>query len=124
MKQERLINALECIERLIKHTENVKNIARTNWKSAKVIVRTEASDSILNICRPIRHALNKAIEKPVRQEGNCEICPDCGTTVRKKDNYCRICGQRLKVQMKKEKALYEEIKQKKKKGKNQNGRKG
>lgn len=49
----------------------------------------------LHIYRPIRHALQKAIKKPVKVVGNRAFCPDCGTAIKRKDNYCRICGQRL-----------------------------
>lgn len=93
MKQERLIGALELTERLMKMTENkVMYHARQNGKSIYMLA---AIGNALHVYRPIRYALRKAIEKPVRTDGNRAFCPDCGTGIKKKDNYCRICGQRL-----------------------------
>lgn len=100
MKQERLERSLEWINRLMNLAETAPQYcARTNGKSIYVLAMTGQA---LRIYRPIRHALQKAIEKPVRTQGNRAFCSDCGTGVKKKDNYCRICGQRLAAQEKKE----------------------
>lgn len=80
MKQERLERSLEWLETLIKRTE---------------LHGGYLAKRALRLYRPLRHATRKAVEKPVRTDGNRAFCPDCGTVVRKKDNYCRICGQRL-----------------------------
>lgn len=93
MKQERLIKSLEFIERVIERAER-----------APVAMSKQA----LQIYRPIRHALNKAIEKPARKDGNRAFCPDCGTTASKRDNYCRTCGQRLKIRETEKKPFYTE----------------
>lgn len=94
MKQERLERSLEWINRLMDLAETTPNYyyARGNGRSLYLIAMFGKT---LHIYRPIRHALQKAIEKPVRMDGNRAFCPDCGTGVKKKDNYCRICGQRL-----------------------------
>ena len=124
MKQERLIKSLEFIERVIDRAERTP-VEIANGRSAYLTKYAAImSKQALQIYRPIRHALNKAIEKPARKDGNRALCPDCRTTVRKKDNYCRICGQRLKMQQKEEKPFYEKLNQKKRKGKNENGKKG
>ena len=114
MKQERLIKSLEFIERVIKRAGKVQVFPRGNGKSIYMMSYIGImGGQALQIYRPIRYALNKAIEKPIRWDGNRALCQDCGTTVSKKDNYCRICGQRLKMQKKEEKPFYEEFNQKK-----------
>lgn len=89
MRQERIKRSLDWIERLIARVEAVKAARITPIYSGSF------EESALRIYRPLRHAARKAVEKPVRMQGNRAFCPDCGTGVSKKDNYCRICGQRL-----------------------------
>lgn len=114
MKQERLIKSLEFIERVIERAEHAPvAMVRGNGKSVYFTMYAVAmSKQALQIYRPIRHALNKAIEKPARKDGNRALCPDCGTTVRKNDNYCRICGQRLKIREPEKKTFYAEFERK------------
>lgn len=87
MKQVRLKKSHEWISGVIKRLEERKKHMTRFWE-------TEIEDA-LQMYRPLRYAAAKAIEKPVRTDGNRAFCPDCGTGVKKKDNYCRICGQRL-----------------------------
>lgn len=110
MKQERLIRSLEFIERVIERAECAPvAMARGNGKSVYLTRYAVAmGKQALQIYRPIRHALNKAIEKPTRKDGNRAFCPDCGTTASKRDNYCRTCGQRLKIRETEKKSFYTE----------------
>lgn len=104
MKQERLKKSLEWIERLIFIAEeSPKTYARANGKGMYIFALSNAA---MRVYRPIRHALNKAIEKPPRVDGNRAFCPDCGGSIRAKDNYCRICGQRLAARQQAEKPFY------------------
>lgn len=89
MRQERIKRSLDWIERLIVRVEAVKAAP------IKSLYCDKMTESALQIYRPLRHAARKAVEKPVQMQGNRAFCPDCGTGVSKKDNYCRICGQRL-----------------------------
>lgn len=86
MKQERLKRSYEWVDGLMGRTGNLRKLYP--WQQAQI-------NAALRIYRPLRYAAAKAIEKPVRMDGNRAFCPDCGTGVKKKDNYCRICGQRL-----------------------------
>lgn len=105
---------LEFIERVIERAERAPvAMARGNGKSVYLTRYAVAmSKQALQIYRPIRHALNKAIAKPARKDSNRALCPDCGTTVRKNDNYCRICGQRLKMREPEKKPFYAEFERK------------
>lgn len=96
MRQERIKRSLDWIESLIMRMEVLKK-ARTT-----PIYNGSFEESALQIYRPLRHAARKAVKKPVRMKGNRAFCPDCGTGVSAKDNYCRICGQRLAAQKTKE----------------------
>lgn len=49
------------------------------------------------LIEPVEYALRKSVEKTARMEGERAHCPDCGTSVRFSDNYCRKCGQRLVI---------------------------
>lgn len=114
MKQERLIKSLEFIDRVIDRAEKAPVVlARGNGKSV-YLARYDVtmSKQALQVYRPIRHALNKAIAKPERKDGNRAFCPDCGTAVKKNDNYCRICGQRLKIRETEKKPFYAEFERK------------
>lgn len=95
MKQERLEKALEWVDRVVMIANDwEKHIApRQNGRTAALAgMRLKA----LNIYKPIRYALTKAIKKPVRMDGSRARCPDCGAGIRMKtDNYCFRCGQRL-----------------------------
>lgn len=113
MKQERLIKSLEFINRVIERAEKVPFCARTNGKGVYMAgYVVQMSKQALQVYRPIRHALNKAIAKPARKDGNRAFCPDCGTAVKKNDNYCRICGQRLKIRETEKKPFYAEFERK------------
>jgi hypothetical protein len=92
MKQERLIKSLEVINRLIDMAETIPKFGRTTGKSAYMMA---ATGKALDVYKPLRYALNKAIKKPVRMDGSRAHCPDCGAGPRKSDNYCFRCGQRL-----------------------------
>lgn len=93
MKQERYKRSLKWIEFLIEIAEKEQNVAaRANGKQLYVFTRYCGA---LKVFRPVRHALNKAIEKPAREAGNGAYCPDCGNRIKRKDNFCSVCGQRL-----------------------------
>ena len=98
MKQERLKGALEWVDRLIARTKAAETHSDKVGDNRTYITAVY----MLRRYKPLRYSLQKAIEKPVRTQGNRAFCPDCGTGVKKKDNYCRICGQRLAAQEKKE----------------------
>lgn len=101
MKQERIKKSLEWIERLIAKVEAIKKARTTPIYSGTY------EEGALQIFRPLRHAARKAVEKPVRRQGNRAFCPDCQNEVRKRDNYCSICGQRLTArQQEQEKPFY------------------
>lgn len=87
MKQERLKRSYEWISEFITRLEKEKKNMTSIW-------RTRA-EGALQRYRPLRYAAAKAIEKPPRMVGNRAFCPDCGGSIRTKDNYCRRCGQRL-----------------------------
>ena len=47
------------------------------------------------------YALNKAVEEPVKLQNGRAYCPACGSGVKVKDNYCRVCGQRVTLDKRK-----------------------
>lgn len=88
MKQERLQRSLEWITRGIMYAEQMA-------KKTKPMYSIQGK-TLLILYRPIRHALNKAIEQPVRAENGRTFCRSCGAAVKRgKNNYCQTCGQRL-----------------------------
>lgn len=98
MKQERLKKSYEWISSFIKRMEKIEKAMREN--------ESFSLRAALQIYRPLRYAVAKAIEKPPRVDGNRAFCPDCGGSIRAKDNYCRICGQRLAARQQEEKPFY------------------
>lgn len=112
MKQERLIKSLEFIERAIERAEKTPAVILNGKSGYLSKYAAIMSKQALQVYRPIRHALNKAIAKPARKDGNRAFCPDCGTAVKKNDNYCRICGQRLKIRETEKKPFYAEFERK------------
>lgn len=51
--------------------------------------------------RPLWEKLDKYVDKQIPKKpiihspGTCQYCKKCGEFVSKRDNYCRICGQKL-----------------------------
>ena len=90
MRQERLIQELSFNERLEKATERVAATKTYDAPFAKMQLESY---------KVRKYALSKVIAKDARMEKNRAHCPDCGTNIRFSDNFCRRCGQRLKMKI-------------------------
>lgn len=90
MQQKRLLQELAWVETLERLQNRIidAGIGNTDLIVAKGRLRRY---------KIVKYALNKAIIKDAAQIGSRAHCPDCGTNIRFSDNYCRKCGQRLRV---------------------------
>lgn len=84
MNQERLKEAQAYIG------FTLKNMGRRNGKIAAI-----------KIMYTLLYAVNKAVEEPVKLQNGRAYCPACGSGVKLKDNYCRVCGQRVTLDKRK-----------------------
>lgn len=68
----------------------------------KVGGRGNGKNTGLRVMYTLLYAVNKAVAEPVKLQNGRAYCPACGSQVKLKDNYCRVCGQRVTLDKRKE----------------------